>query len=645
MLWLLRSIAALLLVACLAIGGLAAWWLLGDKESWKPVIAESFAAQNVQVTIGDMSGGFSKNGPTLELHGVQLADAGQEPFLNVPHIRATLLPLAVVQRKPAIRALELDGATITQPLRLLALLGQQDSLKSFSATETALALPATVEGAQPQTIILHQLTAITKPRLRVVLTGAHGVAPLELDLQAGTLSELLDGSAQPLAANLEIDAHTLAISAIYSRRPLDGQTWNLLDKLALKLDGQQMTGAAAILTGDVRPRVAVTLNTPAWTLPAFASDKQSKPATPAPIFSRAALPWEALTLLDGGVTLAVDQIMQNAQPLGPAYLQAQVQDGVLSATALLQPTGNPQPLRLDLLAAAATKQVRLRAEAPHLDLASGFGLLGRASPLKAPLKFAADISSQGTSPHDLAAGAQGRADLDISGGRLDPAALPDVARRPLEFIFGPDKLAKASLSCLRASFAPGKAVPNFTLGLTSDLVDVAGTGEFDLNQEGMELALVAAPLIAPLTGVHVPLNVTGPMRDPSLGADTQAAINQLTTRVAAHVASTVVGIRLGKSMGEKAGALASSVVPKFTGDHGEAKLDVPMPPNACAAAMLPPQPDETAPPPAPDMATGPGRKGVFDIISPQMQTEIGDAQGRLAAPIVSMFGNLLKGLQ
>lgn len=648
---LLRLAVVVFALGLLVASALGAWWVVGDKTRIREAMIGGAAQRDLSLAVGQIDGGLVWKSllpePALVLHDVMLADAGQtKPFTAVPLLRVTLSPFGIVRallhHDIIVHDLFIDGATVTQPLHLLSLLNGQFTLRHIVADE--MVVIAAAEAAPPQTITLHGLTIDAGPPARIKLAGIWGGLPMALDLQAESLADLRAGLRQKISGDGEISGRTLEFAADYSRRPLNDANWNLFDALTISVDGQIMTGHAA-LAFAAKPQIAATLNAQRWVIGNDAAPVPPAEKTATQLFGNMQLPWDMLGNFDAAGSLSVTQIVQHDRALGPAYVQAQVLDNVATANIIMQPTGSKQPLRLDLKAISAERRVSAVLSAPQLDLTSLLIISGQvgtdvpASPLRAPVMLSAVLTGQGNTPHELAATASGRIGLQAAGGQLDVTALPDAARRALDFVFGPEKLAQASLSCLKTDIVltGGVAQPstkNFQMGMTSNLVDIAGTGTIDLNAEQMNLGLVAAPLVPPLAGLTVPLTIVGPLQNPGLGADTTSTLNQLGGQMAGNIASTLVGSRLGKTIGNKAGALTSGLVGAVSG--APVVTNVVMPPNACKPAPDAPATDAAA------IDGVPEAKNLFNLISPQMQAEIDASRERLMEHLQGIFGPLLQ---
>lgn len=269
------------------------------------------------------------------------------------------------------------------------------------------------------------------------------------------------------------------------------------------------------------------------------------PARPSALADNEVLPFQVLDRLSGALDLSLTQTTLGALTLGDldtrvtfGNRQARLRTGEI---ALGGPTGANQAA--DQSGSSATLAISLAAQ--NRDEASGFQLATTFTQIPGPALFEAlgyppfltglasgrlELEGQGRTRITLRQALEGTLQLAMADGRLSPGFLAALAPE----IQGPEPGTQplADLSCflMDVAFEKGFGQPRALVletGLletdlsTEERLTVWGTGQINLRQGTVNLAL--GPRLADPVGTRLPVDHTlrGPLREPQLLADAQ----------------------------------------------------------------------------------------------------------------------------
>ncbi len=585
----LLKIILVVLAAVLAVAvGIVIFWLKSDPSTWRDALARLASEQlGRQLTIaGELKPGFSfAHGLTLEIADLRLANAPDfqsTPMLVVPKLEVTVDLRALFSNTIHIRGLKISSATLS--------LAQTDDGTDNWTFHTASA-PPRIEQTEPaarlsdgrvftfdaQQVTVNDLLVnytapgdketvqITRLELEAPASQAfkfnsdfqYNQTPYQISFTSRPLKTLLDGTLQPIRLDLKSALHHLAIEADYSRHENLHRLGNLqanVDRLALK-------GEATVTIAEPHPHMTLKLATPLLDLPKApaGTDKAKIGATaqPEPLFSRTPLPWSVLSSLDLDGVLDVERVVRGNEPWGPLHIGAQLAHSRLDTMIIAQPPGAAQPMKINL-AASANQEASLTIDAPALNPVIWSSVFGDRPIVQSPASIALSLSGRGAALHDLASTAQGTVAFTAQPGLLNPVAIPEIARRALDAMIGPDALDKVTLACLKANFNVQDGImhaagPEAGIGLDSNILALSGDGQADLGAETIALRLVAVPKLPGLTQTLLPLHVTGALSDPRISADLAATAGQAAGQLIGRLADALPSVRLGLAAAKAAG--------------------------------------------------------------------------------------------
>jgi uncharacterized protein involved in outer membrane biogenesis len=186
--------------------------------------------------------------------------------------------------------------------------------------------------------------------------------------------------------------------------------------------------------------------------------------------------------------------------------------------------------------------VHLVLHAPGLALKSILALAKEPAVASGNMEVRADLSGVGESPHAIAASLDGSLGLALTGGSIDNRLLGSMLGKVLDAVNALDLVGKGGTSELRcfamrmeARHGIGTVQP---LALASSLLTMTGSGTVNLGAETLAMQLRPQARLGG-TEVVIPVDVTGPIRDPKVGVNRAGAAE-------ANI-GTIAGALLGKN--------------------------------------------------------------------------------------------------
>ena len=271
---------------------------------------------------------------------------------------------------------------------------------------------------------------------------------------------------------------------------------------------------------------------PPPTAPAAASPSASPPPPPATtpppprpptagrLFSDTPLPFGLLRLANADIAATIGDLRSGGVDYRSISLHVVLQGGRLRIDPLDAdlPEGKlGGSLAVD--ATSASPSVALTLHAPGLEVAPLFAAAGLPGYASGRLEVYADLQSAGASPHAIAAGLDGTLGLAMPSGTIDTALLnkllgPVLQRANLLGLVAHGGSGELRCFALRADAHHGVADVH-TLLLNSSVLTMDGGGSVNLGEETLAMALRPQGRVAG-TGLVVPLQVTGPIREPDV---------------------------------------------------------------------------------------------------------------------------------
>jgi AsmA protein len=290
----------------------------------------------------------------------------------------------------------------------------------------------------------------------------------------------------------------------------------------------------------------------------------TSPPAPAPrpkrgerLFSDEPIPFDLLRTVNADLTLAIADLHGGGVDYKAIATHAIVIDGKLTIS----------PFAADLpgghLSGSVTADATQKAPPVHIVLhAPGLALKTILTAVHEPsyangnLEVYADLQGAGVSPHAIAASLGGSLGLAMAGGTIDNRLLGSLLGKVMNTLKALDLVGKGGDSTVKcfglrmdAQHGIGTIKP---LALSSSLLTMTGAGTINLGEETLALILAPQARIAG-TGVVIPVNVDGPIRDPAVNVNRLGAAERNAGTVAGAVLGSVtpLGIVGGLLGGDK----------------------------------------------------------------------------------------------
>ncbi len=296
--------------------------------------------------------------------------------------------------------------------------------------------------------------------------------------------------------------------------------------LAIQVGGSDVAGNLRLSLAKARPVVTGKLTAGLIDLAdLMPPDEVALAMTDPPpfVFPETPLPMEALSAIDGEITLGVAVLrFRDGLELTDADLRLALAGGRLTVdplsatlsggtvTGSLSLDGRQTPLAFALqLDASDVNYGRLLAD---MKIAEG---------VDGSLQAVVDVRGSGVSPRAIAAGLSGRVDVVGGEGRIDSSLLgaADAGLLDMFSSWGADG-EDAHLNCavIRMPLKDGVATSEAIL-LDSDTVTVGSDGSADLRDETLDFRVTPQAKQASLLSLAVPFRITGTLGQPQVGPD------------------------------------------------------------------------------------------------------------------------------
>lgn len=543
----------------LALLGAVVYWYTMDIDKLKNQLT-AYASQKLGRTLtisGELSPSFSlTSGFSITVKGVSLANAkGFQPqnMVSLNELQLVVNPFGIFNKQIEISTLVIDNADVYLEQRgsqnnwTFANTAGTPAAATHDAQGNSAAMAIGINSVVGKNLSLTKITdgqkkvykitevelqaALNKPVSLTMAAEADG-KPLTLALLGGSLAEIQGGEKQKIDVTFDFAPHHITLQGSYRR---SGDTHHLTNTV-LTYNDIKATGDIALNLAGTVPDVVLDIVVPSLDMAKLQSEgsgagepKPSDYAKSDQVFSRDLLPWSTLRAANVNAKLSVKQLLNDSQNMGPADIQARLQNGVLVSTVIMQPPGAKKPIILKTNASAA-KQVSVALSAPSMEPTL---LLGENPLLQAPANLMLEITGSGNSLHDIAASANGRFVLEFLPGTLNAGALPLAAKGALASVVGLDQIDGARLACTKIDFGIVNGVATAQgIGVDSAPLVMAGDGAVNLGAETLNLRLVAEPQVAVARGARFPIYIKGTLGAPTTMVDTAAITGQIANAAA-----------------------------------------------------------------------------------------------------------------
>lgn len=437
--------------------------------------------------------------------------------------------------------------------------------------------------------------------------GRLGVSDLDLVLsRPGALELTARGSIRdvmkPAGAVLEVNASVpkspRAPEVRASGRLEDIKDGVRVAGLKIVSGTNELTGDIEYHTGKARPRLAANLKGSGLNLGFLATppgaESKSMPSESGPLFSRKPLPLGHLRALDADAQLSVGAlVLPNGITLRNFAAKLELRGGRLRVEPVsFLAGGGRTTAALNLDASGKVPSLSARLEGRHIVIGDLLDGTANAGKIKGGATDAeVTLATTGSSPHDLAAGLNGK--IRISGG-------PSTSRAR-ELDYGSDLLTNLAeainpfrktdpdthVECvaIRVPVKDGVVHSDRGIGMETNKLSVLSSGTIDLGREVMDMNIrPRAKEGIGLGGVRLAqmVRLKGPLADPKLGLD------------------------FGGTVGTAA-SLAAGVATAGLSLLGEQLLHSATDKNACKVALGSATPGSAGSAPGPESSTAPAK--------------------------------------
>jgi uncharacterized protein involved in outer membrane biogenesis len=380
------------------------------------------------------------------------------------------------------------------------------------------------------------------------LLAGQGRYPLDLNVAAEdtelTLTGALDQSGRDVSPDVEVSVRTGSLAnltalsglpdlklpdvgpAMLQSRVRGSQAGYRFSGLKAELAGSDVAGDASLDLAGERIRVTADLTSSTLDLRPFSKTAEAA-AEEAPssdrLFPETPLPLAALRQLDADIKLKAGVVkLLGAFNVSEIDLAATAKDGRLELKPLnARFAGGVADMALTLDARRSPADVAIDLDVSQVDYGRMLRELEVSDGVDGTVDVRADLTGRGDSPHAIAASLDGGLEVVGGEGRIDNALL-DATGAGLGDLLAVwrEQDDDMNLNCAVARFGAENGVLNSRAILAdTESVSFGGTGDIDLGQEELSLRITPEAKQTSLMSLAVPVRLSGPLLDPSIGPD------------------------------------------------------------------------------------------------------------------------------
>ncbi|MFO1056834.1 MAG: AsmA family protein [Dongiaceae bacterium] len=482
--------------------------------------------------------------------------AGAPPVIDRVSIADSTLALrdgqSGQQHRLDLKALAVASTSVTSPVSVEAAGAVDGAPLTLSGT---LGSPWAMLGNQPVPLDLKLSLAGAALTLKGQVTDpahARGI-DVALTAEGRSLAELGTVAGLPLPP--------LGPYQVAGRlTDLEGSAFHLAG-LRVRLGGSDLAGEATLTLGGPRPRLAADLAADRLDAQDIGIRPGNGGTRGGTLIPADPLPFGILTRLDGDIRFSGKQVLKAPVVLSDVALEARLEAGKLTierfATGL---AGGTVAASGAIDAARAEATLELHAETRRVEAGALLQMLDVSRVLSGGrVNLSLDVTGQGRSLHAVAASLDGQTRMDMGPGDIDNDFVRLLMADLVKLLSFGGSGSNSNLNCIAARFDLRGGVAT-TRGLVIDTpaVTVVGSGEIRLDTENLDLVLVPHAKSPGLASLAVPMQVRGPIANPSVFPDpigTATGLAGSAVGVAAGVALAPVAI-----IGALAGLTGSSAL-------------------------------------------------------------------------------------
>jgi AsmA protein len=314
------------------------------------------------------------------------------------------------------------------------------------------------------------------------------------------------------------------------------------------------------------------------------------------LFPDQPIPFDLLRLANADLALTIADLRTGGADYKAISAHATLNDGKLAIDPVAADV--PGGHLTASLSADATKQappVHLVLHAPGVALKTILAATHEPSYATGDLEVFSDLSGAGESPHDIAASLDGYLGLAMAGGTIDNRLLGSLLGKVMNTLNALDLVGKggeSELKCFAMKLNARHGIATIQpLALRSSLLTMTGAGTINLGNETVSMTLAPQARIAG-TGLVIPVNVSGPLRDPAVKVNEVNAAERNAGTVAGAIIgnATPLGIVGGLLGGDKLFGNKTDICPASLAAARGPAAAAAKPDNAVTAA----KPDNSA---------------------------------------------------
>ncbi|MCE8000350.1 MAG: AsmA family protein [Rhodobiaceae bacterium] len=263
------------------------------------------------------------------------------------------------------------------------------------------------------------------------------------------------------------------------------------------------------------------------------------------LFSKAQLPFGALSVVNGEVDVTVDTLVYRDLEFTDFQTAITLKDG--SLTAPIFATYGERRVEATFSAAnSSSPRASLSLSAPGFDIGTFLQEVGATDLVEVNGHIGLDLVSTGKSPAELASNLNGKVDIATGRGNIHSSAFEWIAKDLIwALIPKGGETGVADLTCFigEVDFKDGIGTIA-ALALVTSEMRTSGSGKINLRDETIEMRLNPRPNDPGLLSLATPVNVSGPLVSPSVLPDTGALLGDIAVAVGAGALTGGIGALL-----------------------------------------------------------------------------------------------------
>lgn len=288
-------------------------------------------------------------------------------------------------------------------------------------------------------------------------------------------------------------------------------------------------------------------------------DQTSAATSNGPLFSDAPLPFGMLNFANGEIEVTFEELSYRSLDLKDVSIAATLDGGAVSIPVFAEYEGHRLEAQLNA-SDGARPQASMTLNAPGFDIGRFLKQIDATDLVDVRGHVGIDLAGQGRSVKALMSSLNGKVDIATGRGSIDSSLFELIAADLLWALIpqGSDA-GVADLTCFinELDFSNGVGQVS-ALALVTDKIRTSGTGSINLATETIDMTLHPHPNDPGLLSLATPVNITGPLNDPTILPDTVSVLGDIALSVGAGLLTGGVGAILPLISAESFDADASS---------------------------------------------------------------------------------------